>query len=86
MEKLKLRDRACLHPRYRSSELSGVGTTECQLAILLAASCRGLKRHSNLVRWDSSLAEQVVRDCGDGRICVWRQSPNRQVDRSDPLE
>ena len=86
MEKLRLSDRACLHPRYRSSELSGVGTTECQLAILLAAGCRGLKRHCNLVNWDSSLAEKVVRDSGDRGLCIWRQRPNGQVDRSDPLE
>ena len=86
IEKLKLSDRACLHPRYRSSELGGVGTTERQLAILLAAGCRGLKGHCNLVNWDGSLAEKVVRDSGDRGICVRRQRPNRQVDRSDPLE
>ena len=81
---LELSDHMCLHGRNRSSELSGVGATERQLAILVWFRGRGLKRDGNNVGWDGSLAEEVVRDCGDGGICVWRQGANRQVDGSDP--
>jgi len=37
---------------------------------------------------DSSLpvAEEIIRDCTDGSICVWIQGANRQVDKSDPRE
>ena len=50
-------DNACLHIRDRPSVLSGVGATECQLAIVDRFLVRGLKRHGNKVRLDSVLTE-----------------------------
>ena len=83
---LELSDHACLHGCDRSGVLGGVGATEGQLAILAVVGRRGLKRHGNKVRWDGPLAEQVIGDCGDGGIFVWRQCSDGQVYRSDPWE
>jgi hypothetical protein len=63
--KLELSSRAYLHPRDGSSELSGVSDSERQFAILDRCSGCGLKRHGKKVGRDSSLQEEVVRDCGD---------------------
>ena len=83
---LELGDRAYLHERDWPSELSGVGATERQLAILDRFHSRWLKRYANNVRCDSSLVEEVVRDCRDGGIYVRNQGTNRQVSRSDPRD
>ena len=83
---LQLSDHPCLHSRDRPSDPGGVGAAERQLAIHDQCRVRGLKRHTNNVRWDSFLTEKVVRDCGDGGSCVGRQGTNRQVDGSDSRE
>jgi hypothetical protein len=61
------------HLRIRDipSKFGVVGTTKCQLAILVEPFIRRLKRHRKNVGFDDPTREQVIRDCGDACEYGW---------------